>query len=125
MPETVGTMSEFDPVDDLDETETELWTQMNLVPADTGLPMTVWIRPRSNERHSARIKVCAVHGPRMLPDDTVTVVLHPRRVIPSGGLSADDLRAINAWLALNEAVVRDHWDGLISSSEVLRRLRRI
>src|ERR1700758_3757390 len=89
-------MSEFDPVDDLDETEIELWTQMNLVPADTGLPMTIWVHPRSNERHSARIKVCSVHGPRMLPDHLVTVVLHPRRVIPPGGLSADDLRAVNA-----------------------------
>ena len=108
-----------------DLAEDELYALANFFPADTGLPMTVWVRPRSNERHSARIKVCAQHGPRMLPDDTVTVVLSPRRVIPPGGLSADDLRAVNAWLDLNEATIREHWDGLISSAEVVRRMRRI
>ena len=103
--------------------EDELYALANFFPDDTGLPMTVWVRPRSNERHSARIKVCTVHGPRMLPDQTVTVILSPRRVIPRGGLSAGDERAVNAWIDLNEATIRAHWEGLISSAEVVRRMR--
>jgi hypothetical protein len=108
-----------------DISEDDLYAMANFYPDDTGLPMTVWVRPRSNERHSARIKVCTVHGPRMLPDQTVTVVLQPRRVVPPGGLSADDARAVNAWIDLNEPAIRAHWDGLISSAEVVRRMRRL
>jgi hypothetical protein len=105
--------------------EDDLYAMANFYPNDTGLPMTVWVRPRSNERHSARIKVCTVHGPRMLPDQTVTVVLQPRRVIPQGALTADDERAVNAWIDLNQAAIRAHWDGVISSAEVVRQMQRL
>ena len=50
-----------------DIAEDDLYAMANFYPDDTGLPMIVWVRPRSNERHSARIKVCTVHGPRLLP----------------------------------------------------------
>jgi hypothetical protein len=109
----------------LEVTEEELWLMANLYPADTGLPMTVWVRPRSNEQHSARIKVCTVPGPRMLADHLVMVVLRPREVIPVGSLSAKDERAVNAWIDLNEAALRAHWDGLTSSAEFTRAMRRI
>ena len=104
--------------------EDDLYEMTNFYPGDTGLPMTVWIRPRSNERHSARIKVCTVAGPRMLPDHTVTVVLQPRRVIPRGGLAPDDERAVNAWIDLNEATIRAHWEGVISGAQAVARIRR-
>lgn len=106
-------------------TEDELWLMANLGPADTGLPLTVWVRPRLNERHSARIKVCTVPGRRTLADHLVTVVLRPRQVIPAGSLSAKDERAVNSWIDRNETALRAHWDGLTSSAEFIRAMRRI
>jgi hypothetical protein len=111
--------------DDTEIAEDDLYAMSNLHPDDTGLPMTVWVRPRSNERHGPRIKVCTVPGPRMLPHDTVTVTLQPRRVIPPGGLSPGDLRAVNAWIDLNDAAIRSHWEGQISSAELIRRLQKL
>jgi hypothetical protein len=106
-------------------TEDDLHALSNLYPDDTGLPMTVWVRPRSNERHSARIEVCTEHSPRMLPHDTVTMTLSPMRVIPPGGLSPADLRAVIAWIELNKATIGAHWEGSISSAEVVRRMQRL
>jgi hypothetical protein len=106
--------------------EDELDTMVNIVPDDSGLPMTVWVRPRSNERHGPRIKVCTVYGPRMFPRDTVTVTLPPIRVIPPGGLSAPDLRAVRAWIELNDAAITAFWEGRIASGvQFAGRLRRL
>lgn len=105
--------------------EDDLYEMANVYPDDSGLPMTVWVRPRSNERHGPRIKVCTVHGPRMLPHDTVTVALRPIRVIPAGGLSAADLRAVSQWIRLNEAAIVAHWEGRISAIGFGRRLQKL
>jgi hypothetical protein len=106
--------------------EDDLYEMANIYPTDSGLPMTVWVRPRRNERHGPRIKVCTVPGPRMLPHDTVTVTLPPSvRVIPPGGLPPAELRRVEKWIRLNEAAIRAHWDGQISAIEFARQLRRL
>ena len=38
---------------------------VNLYPARTGLPMTVWAGPRGKTRHATRIKVSMTHGKTM------------------------------------------------------------
>jgi hypothetical protein len=35
----------------------ELYEMVNIYPADSGLPMTVWAGPRGNARHDVRVKV--------------------------------------------------------------------
>jgi hypothetical protein len=106
--------------------EDELDTMVNIVPDDSGLPMTVWVRPRSNERHGPRIKVCTIYGARMFPHDTVSVTLPPAiRAIPPGGLPAADLRAVSDWIRLNEAAITAFWESRISGVELGRRLRRL
>ena len=106
--------------------EDDLYEMANIFPADSGLPVTVWVRPRGNERHGPRIKVCTIPGPRMLPRDTVTVTLPPTvRVIPPGGLPPSELRQIARWIRLNEAPIRAHWEGQVSAIELGRRLRRL
>jgi hypothetical protein len=106
-------------------TEDDLYEMTNIYPDTSGLPMTVWIRPRSNERHGPRIKVCTMPGPRMLPHDTVTVTLPPIQVIPPGGLSASELRSVTDWIVLNEEAIRDHWDGTIDGIQFALRLRKL
>ena len=43
----------------------ELFEMGNLFPRTTGLPMTVWVSPRGNARHDARVKVNMTHGDQM------------------------------------------------------------
>jgi hypothetical protein len=88
--------------------------------------MTVWVRPRSNERHGPRIKVCTVYGPRVFPRDTVSVTLPPTiRVIPSGGLPPADCSVVSAWIRLNEAAITAFWESRVSGVEFARRLQKL
>jgi hypothetical protein len=103
----------------------ELWLSMNLRPKDTGLPMTVWIRPRYRERHDVRIKVSQTHGIRMAPSHTASVAVRPVPHVAEGELRPADQIAVFRWAALNQAALVDHWQGRISDTELLSRLQRI
>jgi len=39
----------------------ELFEMGNLFPRTTGLPMTVWVRPRGNVRHYVRVMINMTH----------------------------------------------------------------
>jgi hypothetical protein len=41
----------------------ELHEMVNIYPADSGLPMTVWAGRRGNARHDVRVEVQQAHGP--------------------------------------------------------------
>ena len=105
--------------------EDDLFLMANLRPADTGLPMVVWVSERGSTRHDARIKVSQAHGPRIDPSDTVTVAIRPSPHLIAGTLSAADLRAVAAWITLNEAALIDYWNSQISTVELIQRLRSI
>jgi hypothetical protein len=53
----------------------------------------------------------------------VAVRPHPR--VAEGQLSPADFTLVNRWVALNEAVLVDYWDGKIDTSELLARLQRM
>ena len=55
----------------------ELLLMAKLRPADTGLPMVVWVSERGHARHASRIKVAMVHGPRIDPGNTASVSVQP------------------------------------------------
>lgn len=91
----------------------ELYEMVNIYPADSGLPMTVWAGPRGNARHDVRIKVNMAHGNRMTISNTAVVAVRPAPRLIAGRLSSADLQAVSAWLRLNEAALVAHWDGQI------------
>jgi hypothetical protein len=105
--------------------EDDLFLMANLRPADTGLPMVVWVSERGSTRHDARIKVSQAHGPRIDPSNTATVAIRPSPHLIAGTLSAADLRAVAAWITLNEAALIDYWNSQISTVELIQRLRSI
>jgi hypothetical protein len=74
----------------MSEHEDELFLMVNLYPARTGLPMTVWAGPRGKARHAARIKVNMAHGNRMDLDNTAVVGMTRRasRVLGAAALRA-------------------------------------
>jgi hypothetical protein len=91
----------------------------------TGLPMVIWVGPSYGAQHDVRIKVMMAHGTRMDPGNLAVVAVRPTPRVVAGQLSADDLRAISQWLALNEAAILDHWNGLTDGVQLGQQLRRL
>ena len=105
--------------------EDELFEMANLFPEDTGLPVTVWVSPRGNARHAARIKVCRVAGNRMVPSNTAVVAIAPEPQLIEGTLPARYLAPVTRWVALNTDVLLRYWNGEIGTGGLLRELRRV
>jgi hypothetical protein len=95
----------------------------NLYPRSTGLPMTVWVSPRGAARHDARVKVCRVHGNRMVPDQLASVTIRPEPRLIEGELPNEDLAAVSAWIRLNENILLAYWDGTADTTDLVQGLR--
>ncbi len=62
----------------------DLFEMANLFPGTTGLPMTVWVSPRGDARHDARVKVNLTHGSQTTVTNTAVGGVRPSpRVIAS------------------------------------------
>ena len=72
---------------------------MNVFPADSGLPMTVWVGPRAGARHDVRIKVNMAHGASISIGNTAIVAVRRAPRLLAGRLSAADLRLVGDWRA--------------------------
>jgi hypothetical protein len=107
----------------MSEAADELFLMTDLSPATTGLPMVIWFGPSYGARHDVRIKVMMAHGTRMDPGNLAVVVVRPTPHVVAGQLSAADLRAVSQWIALNEAAILDHWNGLIDGAQLVQRLQ--
>jgi hypothetical protein len=101
----------------------DLWEMVNLAPRLTGLPMTVWARPRGGARHDISVKVNMAHGRSMDPTNLAEVAVRPAPRLLSGQLSPADLRQVSDWVRLNEAALVAYWDFTIDTDELLSRLQ--
>ena len=110
------------PMDDLD---IDFFPMANLRPKATGLPMVIWVSERGNARHDVRVKVALQHGDRIDPSHTAVFGVLPAPGLASGYLSAADQRAVSDWSKLNEAAIIEYWNGVIDTSELLGRLKRV
>jgi hypothetical protein len=98
----------------------------NLFPRTTRLPMTVWVSPRGNARHDARVKVNVTYGdPQMNIANTAVVGVRPSPQLIAGHLSPDDQRAVFEWISLNTAAIVEYWDGRIDTIELGQLLKRL
>ena len=102
-----------------------LYEMVNIYPADSGLPMTVWAGPRGKARHDVRVRVNMTHGNRMTIGNTAVVGVRPVPHLVEGWLKPRDQQLVYQWVAQNEAALVDYWNGTISSAEFLQRLRRL
>jgi hypothetical protein len=106
--------------------EDDFYLMANLRPADTGLPIVVWVSERGNAQHDVRVKVCTVHGDKLQHNNTVSVAVRPQpRLIPPGLLSSADLQAVIRWINLNADPIVAYWDGVIGTGELMRRLQSL
>jgi hypothetical protein len=106
--------------DDLD-----LFEMANQFPRTTGLPMTVWVGPRGNAQHDARVKVCMTPGDQMDIHNTAVVGIRPTPRLIEGTLSTPDKMAVFKWIERNKAALIDHWDGKIDGSELSALLIKV
>jgi hypothetical protein len=109
----------------LADDERDLFEMANLYPTTTGLPMTVWVSPRGNAKHDARVKVNASHGSQMDISNTAVVGIRPNPSIIEGNLSSADFAAVSNWITLNRVALIDYWDGKIDTIEMGRRLTKV
>jgi hypothetical protein len=103
----------------------EPFEMVNLAPRLTGLPMTVWHKPRGSDRHAARIKVNGTHGRRMTMENVASVRLQPFPKVVAGLLSSDDQEKVFRWITMNQKALLDYWNFTIDTDEFLVRLRRL
>ena len=97
----------------LADDEQELFEMSNLFPDTTGLPMTIWVGPRGNAQHDARVKVCMAHGRRMDISNTAVVGIRPVPRLIIGSLTTPDLLLVQKWIAANHDALIELWDGRI------------
>jgi hypothetical protein len=107
------------------EAAEELLLTTNLYPASTGLPMVIWVGPSYGARHEVRIKVSLAHGTRMDPSNLAVVAVRPVPRVIAGQLSAADFQRVVLWIALNEAAILDHWNGLTDGAMLVQQLRQL
>jgi len=100
--------------------DVDFFTMANLFPEDTGLPFVVWISPRGNARHDARIKVARTDR---ATEFVASVAIRPEPRLAAGDLSAADLALAAQWITLNRETLLAYWDGEIQrTKEVFERL---
>jgi hypothetical protein len=103
--------------------EDDLFLMANLSPLFTGLPFVVWISPR-NAPHDIRLKIS--RGAKAIPEDFISVALRPElRVIGDETLSAEEMRLLREWVALNWDVLLAYWNGEIFTEQAIARLKPV
>jgi hypothetical protein len=106
-------------------TDADTYFMTNLYPRETGLPMTVWVSPRGHARHDARVKVCRTRGERMDGTNLAVVAIRPEPRVVHGPLAQSDFAPVAEWITLNKDALISFWDGTLSTSELVARLRRL
>ncbi len=101
----------------------DLFEMANLFPRTTGLPMTVWVSPRGNARHDARVKVNVTHGNQMNAANTAVVAVRPSPSVVAGQLGPDDQQAVFRWVSLNAAALIAYWEGQIDTIQLGQMLK--
>jgi hypothetical protein len=110
---------------DLDDLR-EDWGAMKLTPAQTGLPMAVWITENAGYRHDVRVKVSPLHGGHGAWPAAISVGVRPSpHEIRPGTLATDDFALVYRWIELNREMIIDFWDGRITGLDVGGLLRRL
>ncbi len=103
----------------------DIFHMTNLPPRLTGLPMSIWVRPRGNARHDVRIKVNMSHGRQMSIDNTAVVAIRPEPQVLAGRLNLQDARLVAEWIKLNAEAVVGYWNEELDTDELLERLKTL
>jgi hypothetical protein len=92
-----------------------LFEMANLRPERTGLPFVVFISQRGGARHDVRVKLA--RAAKVRPADMITVAVRPTPRVVRGKMTAREFDLVKRWVALNEDVLVDYWNGVIEYTE--------
>jgi hypothetical protein len=87
----------------------------SLWPADTGLPVGVWL----SERGLAGSEDVWVRA------GSARLAVRPEPHVVSGWLLPGEFELVVLWIVLNREAIIAYWDGEISTVELVGRLRRL
>ena len=96
----------------------DLFEMANLYPSTTGLPMTVWVKPRGNAHHDMRVRVNITNGDQINIANSAVVVVRPTPRVIAGQLSPADAQAVIRWISLNTDALVAYWEWQIDTAEL-------
>jgi len=104
----------------------ELFEMANLRPNETGLPMVIWVSPRTGkEKHGPRIKVQTFHGSKSDSERLASVgFTRDGKIENFGGLSNQDFQLVSLFITNNLTNLLRLWDDEISPFEFSSTLKK-
>lgn len=108
-----------------EEEEDDFFFMANLFPKTTGLTHAVWLSEKGHNRHDVRVKVSTASGGRANPRNMAVMSVRPKPLLLHGDLPPEVVRDVARWIALNETVILDYWNGEIDTADLGPRLRKI
>jgi hypothetical protein len=92
----------------------------------TGIDNTVFISPKGQTRHAARIKV-AIDPPDSLNPSAgaVSIAIHDGSVVAGGDVAPALLQQLQQFIDANRPALLDYWEYRIDTDELRQRLRKI
>ena len=106
-------------------TDDDLFEMVNLRSHSSGLPMNIWLGPRSRARHGPRIKAQMDHRAAFDLDNLAVVTVADPPRVAAGHLTPSDLDLIRRYIALNRRAILDHWNGETDGVELVRALVKL
>lgn len=99
----------------------------NVRPDETGLPMVIWIYPKTDrEQHGPRIKVSKHYGDKVSKDlFTITISDTPRKIGDSGEIKNKDVNTLINFVKINKDILLDLWYDKISSTKAVLGLKKV
>lgn len=100
-----------------------LWEMSNIFPKNTGLKYTIWIFTKSGrEKHGARIKV--IHSDWEI---SINISDNPEIKRKKGkvNIKSKDLHKIYKFIEINKNVLLDHWNGIIDTVDMIKKLKKV
>ena len=92
----------------------------------TGIHNTIFISPKGNAKHAARIKVAIDPSTSLSPfSKSITVQVDDYTVRGDSKISAELLDKIKKFIDLNRQVILDYWEYKIFTDELSDRLKSI
>jgi hypothetical protein len=92
----------------------------------TGIDHTIFISPKGQTRHAARVKL-AVDPPRSVDPraKTASIAIDDGSVVAGEPVPPAVLRQVQQFIALNRDVLLDYWEYRIDTEQLRRRLRSV
>ena len=109
---------------DSDEFE-EAFTMSNIRPKHTGLPMVIWVSPKTGkEKHGPRIKAQTTHGDKAQMGNWVTVTVEENPQVIGEGLDTGDTEAVKAFVKRNKETLLKLWSDELDPLDLPKFLKQ-